>query len=44
VVGGLLIIVAFILLSWATFNEMGEERRRKLSLGEVSESDVEDEY
>jgi hypothetical protein len=44
IVGGCLIIVAFILLSWATFNEMGEERRRKLALGEVSESDVEEDY
>jgi hypothetical protein len=44
VVGGCLIIVAFVLLSWATFKEMGEEKRRKLSIGEVSESDVEDDY
>ena len=37
--GGLLIIGAFLLLSWATYKEMDEERRRKL---EESESDVDD--
>jgi hypothetical protein len=29
-VGGLLIIGAFCLLSWATYKEMDEERRKKL--------------
>jgi drug/metabolite transporter (DMT)-like permease len=38
-VGGLLIIGAFIVLSYATYQEMDEERRRKL---EVDESDVDD--
>lgn len=38
-VGGLLIIGAFIVLSYATYREMDEERRRKL---EVDESDVDD--
>ena len=27
--GGLLIIVAFLLLSWSTYREMNEERRKK---------------
>lgn len=38
-VGGLLIIGAFVVLSYATYREMDEERRRKL---EVDESDVDD--
>lgn len=29
-VGGLLIIGAFVVLSWATYKEMDEERRRKI--------------
>lgn len=37
-VGGLLIIGAFCLLSWATYWEMDEERRMKLEV----ESDVDD--
>jgi hypothetical protein len=44
VTGGCIIIFAFLLLSWATYKEMGEEKRRRLSVGEVSESDVEDDY
>ncbi|OCK84985.1 hypothetical protein K432DRAFT_378045 [Lepidopterella palustris CBS 459.81] len=40
IVGGILIIGAFLLLSWATYKEMDEERRKKLE--DVSESDVED--
>ncbi|KAF2456824.1 putative DUF6 domain protein [Lineolata rhizophorae] len=40
IIGGLLIIGAFILLSWATYREMDEERRKKLE--EESESDIED--
>ncbi|KAF2788924.1 hypothetical protein K505DRAFT_378564 [Melanomma pulvis-pyrius CBS 109.77] len=39
IVGGLLIIGAFILLSWATYKEMDEDRRKKL---EESDSDVDD--
>ncbi|KAH7132283.1 hypothetical protein B0J11DRAFT_427149 [Dendryphion nanum] len=39
IVGGLLIIGAFVLLSWATYKEMDEERRHKL---EENESDVDD--
>ncbi|KAF2740233.1 hypothetical protein EJ04DRAFT_531287 [Polyplosphaeria fusca] len=39
IVGGLLIIGAFLLLSWATYKEMDEERRKKL---EESESDVDE--
>jgi drug/metabolite transporter (DMT)-like permease len=39
IVGGLLIIGAFLLLSWATYKEMDEERRHKLeeSLSEIEE-------
>jgi hypothetical protein len=40
VAGGLLIIVAFLLLSWATYREMAEERRKKELEVEI-ESDVE---
>lgn len=40
IIGGLLIIVAFLLLSWSTYREMDEERRRKLANeGADSESD-----
>lgn len=39
IVGGMLIIGAFLLLSWATYKEMDEERRHKL---EESPSDIED--
>ncbi|KAH0358459.1 hypothetical protein KCU84_g8115, partial [Aureobasidium melanogenum] len=40
VAGGLLIIVAFLLLSWATYREMAEERRKKENEAEI-ESDIE---
>jgi hypothetical protein len=39
IVGGILIIGAFLLLSWATYKEMDEERRHKL---EESPSEIED--
>lgn len=39
IVGGLLIIGAFLLLSWATYKEMDEERRHKL---EESPSETDD--
>jgi drug/metabolite transporter (DMT)-like permease len=39
IVGGLLIIAAFLLLSWSTYREMSEERRRKQV--DLSESDSE---
>ncbi len=39
ILGGLLIIGAFILLSWATYKEMDEERRQKL---ESSPGDLDD--
>ncbi len=41
IAGGCLIIGAFLLLSWATYREMNEERLRKLE-DVVSESDMED--
>jgi drug/metabolite transporter (DMT)-like permease len=37
IVGGLLIIAAFLLLSWSTYREMSEERRKKQI--DLSESD-----
>jgi hypothetical protein len=43
ITGGLLIIFAFILLSWSTYREMGEEKKRRLSVGQISESDIEQE-
>jgi poly-beta-1,6-N-acetyl-D-glucosamine biosynthesis protein PgaD len=43
VTGGMLIIFAFTLLSWATYKEMGEEKKRRYSVGEVTESDIEQE-
>lgn len=43
IVGGCLIIVAFALLSWATYKEMDEERKKREEEEEdVLESDVED--
>ena len=39
ILGGLLIIGAFLLLSYATYREMDEERRHKL---EESPSDMDD--
>lgn len=42
VAGGCLIIGAFLLLSFATYKEMDEERRHKAAMDEVEESDVED--
>lgn len=41
-IGGLLIIVAFVVLSWATYKEMDEERRRKAEEADVAESDIGD--
>lgn len=41
-IGGLLIIVAFVVLSWATYKEMDEERRKKAEEVDVGESDVEE--
>jgi drug/metabolite transporter (DMT)-like permease len=38
VVGGLLIIAAFILLTWSTYREMAEDRRRREI--DLSESDT----
>ncbi|KAF2140650.1 uncharacterized protein K452DRAFT_230364 [Aplosporella prunicola CBS 121167] len=40
IVGGLLIIAAFLVLSWSTYKEMDEERRKKLE-EDVSDSDAE---
>ena len=42
IVGGCLIIGAFIMLSWSTYNEMNEERQEKAEAAEV-DSDIEDE-
>jgi drug/metabolite transporter (DMT)-like permease len=43
VVGGLLIIAAFLLLSWSTYKEMAEERRKKQIDLTESDSDKDDE-
>jgi drug/metabolite transporter (DMT)-like permease len=43
VFGGSLIIFAFLLLSWSTYKEMGEEKRRRYSIGHEPESDIETE-
>jgi hypothetical protein len=40
-VGGLLIIVAFFLLSWSTYREMNEEKRKSLEAEEM-ESECDD--
>ena len=42
IAGGCLIIVAFLVLSIATYKEMDEERRHKEAMDEVEESDAED--
>lgn len=44
VIGGLLIIAAFLVLSWATYREMDEERKKKAELDEatVEESDLDE--
>jgi hypothetical protein len=39
--GGMLIIFAFALLSWATYKEMEEENRKKAQES-IEESDAED--
>lgn len=41
ILGGLLIISAFFILSWATYREMDEERRKKAEF-DVDTSDVDD--
>jgi drug/metabolite transporter (DMT)-like permease len=42
--GGLLIVAAFLLLSWSTYKEMSDERRkRQIDLSESDESDKDDE-
>ncbi|MCJ1374490.1 hypothetical protein MMC20_005722 [Loxospora ochrophaea] len=38
IIGGLLIIAAFLLLSWSTYREMDEEHRKRLE-NEIAESD-----
>jgi len=42
IAGGCLIIIAFLVLSWATYREMDEERKHKEALHQVEESDVEE--
>lgn len=41
IVGGCLIIGAFGLLSWSSYKEMNEERRKKM-VDEIEESDLEE--
>lgn len=43
IVGGFLIIGAFLVLSWATYKEMQEEeQRKKMENEDVSESEIDD--
>ncbi|KAI4122818.1 MAG: hypothetical protein LQ347_006382 [Umbilicaria vellea] len=42
IIGGLLIIAAFLLLSWSTYREMDEERRKR-NEDEIPASDVDEE-
>jgi drug/metabolite transporter (DMT)-like permease len=40
IIGGILIMIAFFLLSWSTYREMNEERKQKIQQDDVvSESD-----
>lgn len=40
IIGGILIIIAFLMLSWSTYREMDEERKKRLAeAGPDSESD-----
>ena len=40
IVGGILIIIAFLMLSWSTYREMDEERKKRLAeTGPDSDSD-----
>jgi hypothetical protein len=40
IIGGLLIIAAFFLLSWSTYREMNEERKKNIEQDDVeSDSD-----
>ncbi|MCJ1451306.1 hypothetical protein MMC28_001642 [Mycoblastus sanguinarius] len=41
IIGGLLIIAAFLLLSWSTYREMNEERRKRLEEDPIDTSDDE---
>jgi len=41
-VGGVVIIVAFVMLTWATFVEMNEERREKEAVHEVEDDEVDE--
>lgn len=44
IIGGILIIIAFFLLSWSTYREMNEERKKSLENDEAeSDTDNEDE-
>lgn len=42
--GGVLIIVAFLVLAWATYMEMNEDMHKKAEYGEVIESDDEGDH
>ncbi|KAF2231713.1 hypothetical protein EV356DRAFT_506542 [Viridothelium virens] len=42
IAGGLLIILAFLMLSYATYREMDEDRRKKVAEEIVEESDLDD--
>jgi drug/metabolite transporter (DMT)-like permease len=42
IVGGCLIIVAFVMLSWATYREMDQERKKREVEEDVLESDMDE--
>lgn len=40
IIGGILIVIAFLLLSWSTYRELDEERKKRLAdTGPDSETD-----
>ena len=40
IIGGLLIIIAFGVLSYSTYREMDEERQKKATLEAIEDSDI----
>lgn len=42
IIGGILIMLAFFLLSWSTYREMNEEQKKNIENDQVESSDTED--
>jgi hypothetical protein len=40
IIGGILIMVAFFMLSFSTYREMNEDRKKRLETDEDSDSDL----